>query len=97
MATPIKLHRRAVLKGLCGTALALPVLEAMGQEVANDIPKRFCAVYTANGMSLPNAKHGLDEWSWFPRAERDGKFVFGKLLVNSGSRVYILDVRDISL
>ena len=29
-------------------------------------------------MSLPHAKHGIDEWSWFPRAEKDGRFVFGK-------------------
>jgi len=29
-------------------------------------------------MSLPHAKHGIDEWSWFPRAEKDGRYVFGK-------------------
>ena len=58
--------------------LALPVLEAMGKDVAEKTPRRFCALYTANGMSLPHAKHGIDEWSWFPRAEKDGKFVFGK-------------------
>src|SRR4029079_14694100 len=29
-------------------------------------------------MSLPRTAHGIDEWSWFPRAERDGEFVFGK-------------------
>ena len=33
MPTP-KLDRRAVLKGLAGVSLALPVLEAMGKEVA---------------------------------------------------------------
>ncbi len=59
-------------------SLALPVLEAMGQEVAEQIPRRFCALYTANGMSLPREQHGLDEWSWFPRAEQNGQFVFGK-------------------
>ena len=58
--------------------LALPVLEAMGKKVSETTPRRFCALYTANGMSLPHTKHGLDEWSWFPRAEKDGKFVFGK-------------------
>ena len=58
--------------------LALPVLEAMGKDVAEKTPRRFCALYTANGMSLPHAKHGIDEWSWFPRAEQDGEFVFGK-------------------
>ena len=55
-----------------------PVLEAMGKDVAEKTPRRFCALYTANGMSLPHAKHGIDEWSWFPRAEQDGEFVFGK-------------------
>ncbi len=57
--------------------MALPVLEAMGREVAEQIPRRFCALYTANGMSLPNPDHGLSDWSWFPTREgRD--FEFGK-------------------
>ena len=77
MPYPSKLHRRAVLKGLAGVTLALPVLEAMGQEVAEQTPRRFCALYTANGMSLPNKKNGIDEWSWFP--QKEGKdFEFGK-------------------
>jgi hypothetical protein len=59
-------------------ALALPVLDAMGAEVTDQIPRRFCAIYTANGMSLPREENRLDEWSWFPRAEKDGQFVFGK-------------------
>ena len=59
-------------------ALALPVLDAMGAEVAEQAPRRFCAIYTANGMSLPREENRLDEWSWFPRAEKDGQFVFGK-------------------
>lgn len=74
----LKLDRRAFLRGAGGAALALPVLDAMGAEVTATPPKRFCALYTANGMSLPRAEHGLDEWSWFPRAEKDGRFVFGK-------------------
>ena len=74
----LRLDRRAFLKGIGGAALALPVLDAMGAEVAEQTPKRFCAIYTANGMSLPKAEHGLDEWSWFPRQEKDGQFVFGK-------------------
>ncbi|MFT5469956.1 MAG: hypothetical protein ACI8UO_005079 [Verrucomicrobiales bacterium] len=78
MPKPARLDRRAFLRGAGGTALALPVLEAMGAEVAEEIPRRFCALYTANGMSLPREAHGIDEWSWFPRAEDDGKFVFGK-------------------
>lgn len=73
-----KLHRRSILQGLAGTALALPVLEAMGKEVVESTPKRFCAMYTANGMSLPKPEHGIDEWSWFPTKEVDGKFELGK-------------------
>ena len=78
MSQSFKLDRRAFLKGTAGMTLALPVLEAMGKDVAEKTPRRFCALYTANGMSLPHAKHGIDEWSWFPRAEQDGEFVFGK-------------------
>ncbi|MCY3005344.1 MAG: DUF1552 domain-containing protein [Planctomycetota bacterium] len=72
------MHRRSILKGLAGTALALPILEAMGKEVVESTPKRFCAMYTANGMSLPKPEHGIDEWSWFPTKEVDGKFELGK-------------------
>jgi hypothetical protein len=78
MTSSRPIDRRAFLQGLGGMALALPVLDAMGAEVTEQIPRRFCALYTANGMSLPRAKHGIDEWSWFPRAEKDGAFVFGK-------------------
>jgi len=73
----IQLDRRAVLKGLAGVTLALPVLEAMGRDVVNNAPRRFCAMYTANGMSLPRQGHGISEWNWFPTTEgRD--FEFGK-------------------
>ncbi|NRB26490.1 MAG: DUF1552 domain-containing protein [Roseibacillus sp.] len=78
MPQQFHLDRRAVLKGLAGVALPLPLLEAMGQEVVEQTPRRFCGLYVGNGMSLPYEKHGIDEWSWFPRAEKDGKFVFGK-------------------
>ncbi len=78
MRTPLQIDRRAFLKGVGGVALALPVLDAMGAEVTEQIPRRFCAIYTANGMSLPKSEHGLGDWSWFPTAERDGQFVFGK-------------------
>jgi hypothetical protein len=74
----VRIDRRAFLKGLGGATLALPVLDAMGTEVTSQVPRRFCAIYTANGMSLPKSEHGLHEWSWFPASERDGKFVFGK-------------------
>lgn len=78
MSTSFKLDRRAFLKGTGGMALALPVLDAMGAEVTNETPRRFCAIYTANGMSLPRTENGLAEWSWFPTAEKNGEFVFGK-------------------
>lgn len=78
MTSTLRLDRRAFLQGMAGATLALPVLEAMGEEVSGQTPRRFCALYTANGMSLPNSKHGIDEWSWFPTAEQDGQFVFGR-------------------
>jgi hypothetical protein len=71
------LDRRAVLKGIAGASLALPLLEAMGKEVAENIPRRFCALYTANGMSLPKPEHGISEWSWFPSIEGQD-FTYGK-------------------
>ncbi len=78
MSMQLRIDRRAFLKGLQGVALALPVLHAMGAEVTGQRPRRFCALYTANGMSLPAAENGLHEWSWFPAVERNGEFVFGK-------------------
>jgi hypothetical protein len=78
MQASLKLDRRAFLRGLGGVSLALPVLDAMGAEVTELSPRRFCALYTANGMSLPRAEHKLDDWSWFPTAENNGEFVFGK-------------------
>ncbi|MBL8290681.1 MAG: DUF1552 domain-containing protein [Bryobacterales bacterium] len=78
MTTPVRIDRRAFLKGIGGATLALPVLDAMGAEVTNQMPRRFCALYTANGMSLPKDEHGLSDWHWFPTAERNGQFVFGK-------------------
>ncbi len=78
MRTPVKIDRRAFLQGIGGAALALPVLDAMGAEVTEQAARRFCALYTANGMSLPRTENSLDEWSWFPTAEHDGEFVFGK-------------------
>jgi hypothetical protein len=78
MSCSLHIDRRAFLKGLGGVALALPVLDAMGAEVTNQIPRRFCAIYTANGMSLPKSEHGINDWSWFPSTESNGQFVFGK-------------------
>ncbi|MDX2149559.1 MAG: DUF1552 domain-containing protein [Bryobacteraceae bacterium] len=73
-----KIDRRAFLKGTSGMALALPVLDAMGAEVTAQSPKRFCALYTANGMSLPKEEHGIAEWHWFPTSTKNGEFVFSK-------------------
>jgi len=73
----IKVGRRAFLKGAAGVSLALPVLEAMGDEVAGRAPQRFCALYTANGMSLPKAEHEINQWSWFP-VEDGAEFEFGE-------------------
>jgi len=78
MGSALKIDRRAFLQGLGGMALALPALDAMGAEVTEQAPRRFCALYTANGMSLPREENRLDEWSWFPAAEQNGEFVFGK-------------------
>lgn len=44
MTSPAKLDRRAFLCGVGGMTLALPVLDAMGAEVAERIPRRFCAL-----------------------------------------------------
>ncbi len=74
----LKLDRRAFLKGVGGVAMALPVLDAMGEEVTSDIPRRFCAIYTANGMSLPREEHKLDDWAWFPRKGSGDSYEFGK-------------------
>ncbi|MCX6599089.1 MAG: DUF1552 domain-containing protein [Acidobacteria bacterium] len=78
MSTFRTLDRRAFLKGMGGVSLALPVLDAMGAEVTDVAPRRFCALYTANGMSLPRAENNIPEWSWFPSFEAEGKFVFGQ-------------------
>ncbi len=76
MAT--RIDRRGVLKGLAGAALVLPALEAMGEAVTAVPPRRFCAVYTANGMALPRPELGIDEWRWFPSVDVDGQLKLGK-------------------
>ncbi|MEQ9411423.1 MAG: DUF1552 domain-containing protein [Fuerstiella sp.] len=76
MPNPPRLDRRAFIRGTAGATLALPVLEAMGQEVAGQIPRRFCALYTANGMSLPKPENEITDWSWFPTTE-GSDFEFG--------------------
>lgn len=79
MNPSFRLDRRTVLKGAAGVTLSLPLLDAMGEDVVRETPRRFCALYTANGMSLPKPEHQIDEWSWFPRGtDKQGNFVFGK-------------------
>lgn len=78
MSTSKQIDRRAFIRGVGGVALALPVLDAMGTGVTEEIPRRFCAIYTANGMSLPKSEHDINEWSWFPTAENNSEFVFSK-------------------
>ena len=63
-----KLPRRTFLKGL-GVSLALPCLEAMGEEAQKeqDNIRRSCHMYFGNGVSLPpesNPAH--KDWHWFP-------------------------------
>jgi len=73
--TNIRFDRRIMLKGLAGACLPLPALEIMGREAIESRPKRFCAMYTANGMCLPNPANQIDDWSWFPAVKgRDFQF-----------------------
>ncbi len=71
------LDRRTFLRGT-GVAVALPWLESMGRaaDVPKERPKRVCAVYFANGVSLPPEKHeDHEKWHWFPLGEgRDYRF-----------------------
>ena len=72
-----KINRRSVLKGFAGVSLALPTLNIMGEEVVSESKraKRFCGMYTANGMSLPQEKNEIDDWNWYPsQTGRDFKF-----------------------
>ena len=74
------IDRRQFLRGAAGVAVILPRLELFADASANDAaknPRRFCAMYTANGMCLPDPANGIDEWSWFPK-QTGRDFVFGK-------------------
>ena len=71
------INRRQFLHGAAGATLILPRLELFANEAVPQRPRRFCAMYTANGMCLPDPANGIDEWSWFPKTTgRD--FTFGK-------------------
>jgi len=73
----IQIKRRWFLQGAAGVTLILPRLQLFAKEESPVQPRRFCAMYTANGMCLPDPKNGIDEWSWFPRT-RGRDFQFGK-------------------
>ncbi len=70
-------RRRTVLKGLAGLSLPLPALSIFASESNSIEPKRFCAIYTANGMCLPNPKNEIEDWSWFP-TKTGAEFAFSK-------------------
>ena len=71
------INRRQFLRGAAGATLILPRLQLFASDVATERPRRFCAMYTANGMCLPDPANGIDEWSWFPKTT-GGDFTFGK-------------------
>lgn len=75
--TPRLWERRAVLRGLAGITLPLPMLEITANEAAEAPPRRFCAIYTANGMCFPEPGNGMDDWNWFP-ANPGKDFQFNK-------------------
>lgn len=64
------LDRRTFLRG-AGMSLALPWLEAMAKaEPSAERPKRFCALFFANGVALPkpDSADAQEGWTWFPGA-----------------------------
>ncbi len=75
--TTLTINRRTLLVGLAGIALPLPRLELFATEPEHPTPRRFCALYTANGMCLPHPKNEIDEWSWFPK-ETGRNFSFNR-------------------
>ena len=63
------LNRRTFLRGT-GLALALPWLEAMASAApSTPKPKRFCAFFFGNGVSLTKPTDPTSDWNWFPRTE----------------------------
>jgi len=64
------LDRRTFLRS-AGLSLCLPWLEAMGHaDPPGARPKRFCALFFANGVALPPANRPEhEEWHWFPHTD----------------------------
>ena len=81
MSPVTQTHRRWFLQGIAGASLILPRLEIFANEngkgEAPQRPRRFCAMYTANGMCLPDPANGIDDWSWFPKI-KGHDFQFGQ-------------------
>lgn len=75
------LDRRTFLRG-AGVALALPWLEAMSSAApATSRPKRFCAFFFGNGVSLPSRGSAtFNDWHWFPHSEGGADYQFTKPL-----------------
>jgi hypothetical protein len=65
-----KLDRRSFLRG-AGVSLALPWLEAMSHaDAPAPRPKRFCAIFFGNGVSLPpRNRPDHEDWHWFPHTD----------------------------
>jgi hypothetical protein len=77
-----RLDRRTFLRG-AGLSLALPWLEAMSDAAAPAAarPKRFCAFFFGNGVSLPSRGSATyDEWHWFPHSDGGTDYQFTKSL-----------------
>lgn len=82
------ISRRTLLRG-AGVACALPALEAMagtrggtrgGARSTPSRPRRFCALYVPNGVSIPPPEHpDHATWSWFPIG-KDRDYTFTRTL-----------------
>ena len=79
MTSSRPIDRRAFLQASADGRWPCRCSTPWGRRSTEQIPRRFCALYTANGMSLPRPEHGIDEWSWFPTAEKDGQFVLRQI------------------
>ena len=64
-----KINRRACLQGM-GTALALPLLDAMTSAAKPDDqrPSRLCCIYFPFGVATPKQGTPDRKWGWFPES-----------------------------
>lgn len=77
MNPTVQFDRRIMLRGLAGVMLPLPVLPSLSDDKVVDPPRRFCAIYTANGMAMPEEKNKIPQWNWFP-SKTGQEFEFNK-------------------